>query len=131
MIDFTDTNAGRMVDAVLRISSPQQIAQNVLELIDAHPGLSASTKQSIQLIVDKALFSPLAEGWTNVILRLPLYSPYVGIGASDQTPLTDQEREGLWLLVIQVCKSILENHIAQLQTIAAASPVAPPANWKE
>lgn len=131
MIDFIGTDAGRVVDAVLRISSPTQISQNVLNWIDANSSLSPSAKQSIQLIVERALFNPASGEWSNVILRLPLYAPYVGIGAGDQTPLTDQEREGLWLVVVQICKSMLEDHIAQLQAIVDAVPVTPPENWKE
>lgn len=119
------------MSTVLRINSPQQIAQSALAWIETNSGLSSSAKQSIQLIVERALFNPMTGDWTNTILRLPLYSPYVGIGASEQTPLTDQEREGLWLLIVQTCKTMLEAHVAQLQAVIDTAPVAPPENWKD
>lgn len=120
MKDFRASSAYRLVHTALQIEPPSMIARSVLDALADVPTMTPARLQGIELIVQKEL-AKVHHDIAQDMLCIPLYSPFVGAGADAQQPLAAQEREGLWLLLVDICKRIVLNRVADLQGIVDAA----------
>jgi hypothetical protein len=130
MIDFatsTETNAASAwltIKAAMHLITPSQLAEALRPDITAMD-LPVEQKLGALEIIDELSAQPNIEGVWQAILQAPLYAGFPRL-SDVLTPLSGNQRAGLFLLLISKLRAVLQARVDELQQLLDWTPAVPP-----